>query len=246
MNGANWYKLFLAQTSTSNISVFNFRARLSFASAVSVSSASALIFVLLFWHVLSDCVTALLVVCSPLSLVFSAPPSGSNNFFISWGLFPSLSRAGRFSRLYIYFAQLNFRLVGVIPRESAVYMDIYHNNGLAELFPFSFPPALECMIDYYISTSDVLVFHLLAHVLIVTAYLHTTIRQLQATQFFVSTHLIFVVTHLILSNIMNYALISFFIYFPYSPCSLTQAPLFFMNVLCGIFHCLSVFSSFFF
>jgi hypothetical protein len=54
MKGANCYKLFLAQTSTSNMSVFNLRLRLSSASVVSVSSVRALIVIIELCLVLSD------------------------------------------------------------------------------------------------------------------------------------------------------------------------------------------------
>jgi hypothetical protein len=142
MKGANRYKLFLAQTYTSNMSVFNLRLRLSSASIVSVSSVRALIAIIELCLVLSDCVAALLVASQPLTN--SPNPNKRQQFFyvlISYLSHLSLSRLVR-TPIY-FFAHLHLRLVGVFSLDSAVYQDIYHTDGKAQLFQFPPPPQFE-------------------------------------------------------------------------------------------------------
>jgi hypothetical protein len=43
----------------------------------------------------------------------------------------------------MFFAHLHLRLVGVFSIDSAVYQDIYHTDGKAQLFLFPFPPQFE-------------------------------------------------------------------------------------------------------
>jgi hypothetical protein len=142
MKGANWYKLFLAQTSTSNISVFNLRLRLSSASVVSVSSVSALIVIIELWlfflSVLPHCWLLL-----NLWLTAQIRTSGSNSSMFWSVISPTFRRAGRLIPLYMFFAHLHLRLVGVFSIDSAVYQDIYHTDGKAQLFLFPFPPQFE-------------------------------------------------------------------------------------------------------
>jgi hypothetical protein len=153
------------------MSVFNLRLCLSSASVVSVSRVRALIAIIELCLVLSDCVAALLVASQPLTN--SPNPNKRQQFFYVLISYLSHLSLSRLVHTPIYFFRTFTPSPGwpIFSWFCCISGHTLWWKGPTVSVPIP-PPNLNLMHDWILNTtSDVLVFNFLAHVLIFIAYL---------------------------------------------------------------------------